>query len=732
MTIRPTNDIFEVGYTLVDGVLNSPSTPTAFENTTSEVSNGAGANTGNASTTFVPTETRDYVFEYSGEVQQGTGGISIGTTVLGTDLFVASPASGDADGSRLTPTRQENFTPPIPLTAGDVVYITQWAGGSSIILNHTVITQGQSSEFVDWIKEECFNEEGDPVNLNNFSFLDEINPAQFATLPVAPHMRWTAPSPTVLNTLQIARLGTATNTTISWATSNGQSGTDTVTGAGNPLDINLGGITLDAGDTIDFTLEDLVGGQMQLATPAQSVGNGWTALQDYSGFANTSHWSSILIGSDAPIKRIIRTREDDTLQLVDRVANTLEPLDSIPENWTPCPPVVDGVQALSGEHVNNTDPENPVALTWIKEECYNETGTTNTPQVENNGDMLVAAGAVAPVTAPLRLENEGTEPIQINQIRVRAGANGFTPTGTMVIGGVTYTRVIADDTDINGVYRTIVFNPDTAPLLMQPGEAFDSTGNWGSMTGGFQGPVSSGPGDGQPINNANTQARAEINFTVGTPDLEHIVRTYDDGSLFTVDKTGNTVTSLASIPADWTLKPEVASPTGLLFQTETSATTLTGAAQDNSFSTFTPHISGEYDLRHFASSVIGNIGLNIGTILGGSDIFSSVSNTADRITETETDKTFVVTLEAETEYFIRMVAGGGSIGNDIGYEFRYRELDTGAVTSNQFNLLSDIPSPETFNGGDVLTVSADPVAENNGPYLVLGTVGQPGTSIIPN
>ena len=177
---------------------------------------------------------------------------------------------------------------------------------------------------------------------------------------------------------------------------------------------------------------------------------------------------------------------------------------------------------------------------------------------------------------------------------------------------------------------------------------------------------------------------------------------------------------------------EVASPTSLLFQTETSATTLIGAAQDNSFNTFTPHVSGEYDLRHFASSVTGTIGLNIGTTLGGSDTFSSVSNTTDRITETETDKTFVVTLEAETEYFIRMVAGGGSIGNDIGYAFRYRELDTEAVTSNQFNLLSDIPSPATFNGGDVLTVSADPVAENNGSYLVLGTVGQPGTSIIPN
>ena len=127
---------------LQDSLTSSGVMP-ALENTISEVSNGAGANTGSVSTTFVPTETRDYVFEYSGEVQQGTGGISVGTTVLGADLFVANPASGDADGSRLTLTRQENFTPPIPLTAGVTYHITQWAGGGGIIFNHTVSVQEQ-------------------------------------------------------------------------------------------------------------------------------------------------------------------------------------------------------------------------------------------------------------------------------------------------------------------------------------------------------------------------------------------------------------------------------------------------------------------------------------------------------------------------------------------------------------------------------------------------------------
>ena len=125
---------------LQDSLISSGVMP-AFKNGVPEVSNGVGANTGNISTTFVPTETRDYVFEYSGDVQQGGGGMSVGTTVLGTDLFVAAPASGDADGSRLTLTRQENFTPPIPLTAGVTYHITQWAGGGGIIFNHTVCVQ---------------------------------------------------------------------------------------------------------------------------------------------------------------------------------------------------------------------------------------------------------------------------------------------------------------------------------------------------------------------------------------------------------------------------------------------------------------------------------------------------------------------------------------------------------------------------------------------------------------
>jgi len=106
-----------------------------------EIANVAGNNTGFTNTEFTPPESGSYVFTYSGDVQSGTGGISVGTTVGGTEVFVSDPASGDADGSRLTLTRQENFTPPIPLTAGVTYSITQWVGGGGRVLDHAVFAE---------------------------------------------------------------------------------------------------------------------------------------------------------------------------------------------------------------------------------------------------------------------------------------------------------------------------------------------------------------------------------------------------------------------------------------------------------------------------------------------------------------------------------------------------------------------------------------------------------------
>lgn len=194
---------------------------------------------------------------------------------------------------------------------------------------------------------------------------------------------------------------------------------------------------------------------------------------------------------------------------------------------------------------------------WIKEECYLEPSGqfdfSGDPVVESNGDMLQSSGASAPATALLRIANSGTEPIQVNSVRVRAGADGFTGTGTMVLNGETYT--LTGSEDISGIYRTLVFEPVTNPIVIAPGGSASSSGNWGAMTGGFQGPVASGPGSNPPFG-GGTQARAEIDFTVGValPETEVIVRTNDDGSLFIVDREADTLTPLVSIPAEYTQK----------------------------------------------------------------------------------------------------------------------------------------------------------------------------------
>ena len=110
-----------------------------YENVVPEASNGAGSNVGVTQTTFVPTSTVDVIARYSGQVISNTGGISIGTTLGGTDIFVSSPPSGDGDGARLTLTRQENFSPSFTLIEGTTYHIGQWAGGGGLIFNHTVI-----------------------------------------------------------------------------------------------------------------------------------------------------------------------------------------------------------------------------------------------------------------------------------------------------------------------------------------------------------------------------------------------------------------------------------------------------------------------------------------------------------------------------------------------------------------------------------------------------------------
>ena len=222
-------------------------------------------------------------------------------------------------------------------TAAFTIAIENWEN----IFSQVVAADNQKNLYFK--ASSCYEEPGATLpSIDNYSFLDEISPAQLATLPVGPHMRWTATSPIKLNMLEIARLGTATSTTISWASSNGQSGSETVAGAGNPLAFDLDGITLSVGETIDFTLDDLTDGQMQLCTPAQATANNWTALQDYSAFANSDYWSSRLIVSEIPIIHDIKTHNDGT---TDRLIEFIDGLPvehaSIPASWVLKPEPVD-------------------------------------------------------------------------------------------------------------------------------------------------------------------------------------------------------------------------------------------------------------------------------------------------------------------------------------------------------------------------------------------------------
>ena len=424
----------------------------------------------------------------------------------------------------------------------------------------------------------------------------------------------------------------------------------------------------------------------------------------------------------------IRTLDDGSLCQVDLDVNTVTPLESIPVGWTltDCDPVlsseVKAVQNLS-----------------VGQICFEES-VTNAGDIVDDSELAstvvntINSGVLGGAAVPGLLA-EWTSTVDGTITDIQWLHSQLEPTNAGSNAEFIVTNITTGDTGSE------IFNPGTlgvsfgdAPtevsrtldsiVTVSVGdviriEAIDNNGNdWGisSVAGGEMTWVGIGAafpdtpgiglsGDVTIVNNLSL----EKVICQDTGDVTH----YDaNGTLVNVStftevpcvdsdnqtaeqvSYDNTNSSLAAVNAQEAID-ELASPTSLLFQTETSTTTLTGPAQDNSFNTFTPHISGEYDLRHFASSVTGTIGLNIGTTLGGSDTFSSVSNTTDRITETETDKTFIVTLEAETEYFIRMVAGGGSIGNDIGYEFRYRELDTGVVEALEVedasSLIADRP-----------------------------------------
>jgi len=131
------SNLAEIGPLRIDAPVVLPETSNiVYKNIAPEVSNGVGNDVGNIITMFTPPVDGDYVVDYSGMLQSGTGGITL--NVGSTQIFVAAPSTGGLDGGRLSLTRQENFTPPLNLQAGIPVTVTQWAGGGGLVLNHTV------------------------------------------------------------------------------------------------------------------------------------------------------------------------------------------------------------------------------------------------------------------------------------------------------------------------------------------------------------------------------------------------------------------------------------------------------------------------------------------------------------------------------------------------------------------------------------------------------------------
>jgi len=131
------SNLAEIGPLRIDAPLTAISTSNfVYKHVVPEVSTGVGNGVTSAVTIFTPTIAGDYVVDYFGMVESGTGGVTL--RVGGNVIFVSAPPTGDLDGGRLSTTRQENFSPTLSLQAGIPVEVTQWSGGGGLIRNHTV------------------------------------------------------------------------------------------------------------------------------------------------------------------------------------------------------------------------------------------------------------------------------------------------------------------------------------------------------------------------------------------------------------------------------------------------------------------------------------------------------------------------------------------------------------------------------------------------------------------
>lgn len=427
----------------------------------------------------------------------------------------------------------------------------------------------------DWIKEEFYLDPSNPSfeftqlpltetngNMNAFTgaIAPEFAPIRFVnSLPVS----------ILLKSLSV-RYG-----------ANGYTGSGSVTINGEVFNdnapVNVNGVYA----TIVFTPANGVGVELPSgftfnAGPGSNLGStigpfqgpSFINLASASGLFEAGDQGTIeleyIIGSQIEVKRIVRTLDDGSLCLVDKVSNTTTPLTSIPSAWTLCPE--DIVSTLSGEHVDNTDPFNPIVRTWVKEECYEE-------------DQIVSSELVNQYTA----SGNGAVPLFGNRVR-------FTPDVDILLTSIILR--IRDPTlaSSNLLLRQFDSGPDLAfssteavsatfsevTFTFPPGPPTTLTAGteyqFIAQGNGVEVSLGTGPLDSKvTIDSGETNEIDMIIIGDVMKTVEITVRTYDDNTIFQVDKENNNVQELSQIPSTWRLctEPEpliLLSPDGTRYQ----------------------------------------------------------------------------------------------------------------------------------------------------------------------
>jgi hypothetical protein len=248
-----------------------------------------------------------------------------------------------------------------------------------------------------------------------------------------------------------------------------------------------------------------------------------------------------------------------------------------------CVPFVGETQSnngVTGEHVDGND-----VLTWIKEECYVEAGSPVPAIAASTYDNSAQTGVgqiahqawinsefrvdLDTYTAPLEADQANNDWYLDQVVLERAGSpfnasNNFNLQIADAQGNIKGTSTGGVLTNAGPTIFTFAASDEIKP---EPTDVWTFVGtanqqgvlSWGNDVDGLwtfstDDSTLNAPGNGFPADFVPANSSLPMTFTFEqVPLTPQVVRTYDDGSLFTVDKNGNTVTSLASIPATWEL-----------------------------------------------------------------------------------------------------------------------------------------------------------------------------------